>query len=1068
MFGNNVGIGTTAPRSKLDITGDLRFSGVMYDEDDNAVWIPGSTLQWMDTTAPLINLPTGATLCNLEAKASYRYIGNEVVYNFNTNNIITAPATVSTANYSLTLPQPLKTAAYASNSVIGDLLLNVTNATDTLTTTYKAYALVNADNTKATLRYLNGTTDASLAEFPINFTFRLQGTITYASPNIANNQPLPSTALPGKFVPDQDGHVAFNTGQTATARFDVKEDSATFPALKVTQAGTGDIIQVVDGLAPVLVIKDGGNVGLGITNPQHKLHVVGNTRIQGDAVVTGNWEVQGTTTYIDTYTAVTSNVTIENASGNGPALRVTQSGVGANYPIADFYDSDVSTTVPALRIADGGNVGVGTATPLYKLHVENLAYFPKGIISPGIQAQSVLSGGGVVTWTGTSLKWSNRVIAIPVEKVEFGSVGNINIECPLSGTIIYYSSLTGVSTVTCDANGIPMGGWDALWYVVTVGQSAASVQGNFVLTFHQNDTWRPTSNWILIAVYNGDTIYGGHIKWMPGQINFPYAGGVYNSQLGTNNWTTAVSVQASDGTVAAPSIAFSSDLDTGMYRPGDNKLGLVTAGVERVSVLANGNVGIGTTNPQSKFHIINTGNNATYGLLSIENNESFVFNTGLGVTAGLSFRTQWNGNNASPTTTMAQINCVKEQNANYGDSYLSFHTRYTADRGNGGEGVLSEKLRITSTGNVGIGTTAPLSLLSVEKNTSDDSSAVIRLSNRYGSGSLNPVGAGMRLVFTGYRDASSTHEIAAISAMKVNGDRGDYLVNGGELHFSTNPGISPYPERGNVQMVINKFGNVGIGNLSPSHRLHVNGNIVASGVLCTDRQRLCFSSPSDTNHSIYNNYANLDGEGSFDGMKMNVYAGLDIRTGNSLGATPALRMRINSDGNVGIGTNNPLTNLHLYMSGTGGPAIRFQNGSFLWGSGIGYSEFYVYNASAIGVFLPYGSTSWNVNGSDERIKQDITPLSDALSIITKLEPVTFKYKIDTSTTHHGFIAQNIEKVIPSQLIENKAADNIKQYLDGEDKVKTYNSEFLIPYLVKSVHELHEMVMKLTEQINNKP
>jgi len=52
------------------------------------------------------------------------------------------------------------------------------------------------------------------------------------------------------------------------------------------------------------------------------------------------------------------HVTIENASGNGPALRVTQSGVGANYPIADFYDNDVNTTVPALRIADGGNVGM--------------------------------------------------------------------------------------------------------------------------------------------------------------------------------------------------------------------------------------------------------------------------------------------------------------------------------------------------------------------------------------------------------------------------------------------------------------------------------------------------------------------------------------------------------------------------------------------------------------------------------------------------------------------------------------------------------------------------------------
>ena len=118
-----------------------------------------------------------------------------------------------------------------------------------------------------------------------------------------------------------------------------------------------------------MTMTTSGNVGIGTTMPSSKLHVIGNTRIEGDALITGNWEVQGTTTYIDTYTSVTSNVTINNASGNGPALRVTQSGVGANYPVADFYDNDVSTTVPALRIADGGNVGIGTGVPTQKLHV---------------------------------------------------------------------------------------------------------------------------------------------------------------------------------------------------------------------------------------------------------------------------------------------------------------------------------------------------------------------------------------------------------------------------------------------------------------------------------------------------------------------------------------------------------------------------------------------------------------------------------------------------------------------------------------------------------------------------
>ena len=87
-------------------------------------------------------------------------------------------------------------------------------------------------------------------------------------------------------------------------------------------------------------------------------------------VVAKNLNVSGTSTVVNTYTTVSSNISVLNLSGTGPALRVAQTGVGAGYPVADFYDNDVSTTVPALRIADGGNVGIGTTNPIYKLDVK--------------------------------------------------------------------------------------------------------------------------------------------------------------------------------------------------------------------------------------------------------------------------------------------------------------------------------------------------------------------------------------------------------------------------------------------------------------------------------------------------------------------------------------------------------------------------------------------------------------------------------------------------------------------------------------------------------------------------
>ena len=101
--------------------------------------------------------------------------------------------------------------------------------------------------------------------------------------------------------------------------------------------------------------------------------------VSGDVWVTGkittsNLQVLGTHTVVNGLETVTSNVTISNTAGFGPALRVSQTGTGANYPIADFYNVDVSTTVPALRIADGGNVGLGVLAPTHKLDVSGSAY----------------------------------------------------------------------------------------------------------------------------------------------------------------------------------------------------------------------------------------------------------------------------------------------------------------------------------------------------------------------------------------------------------------------------------------------------------------------------------------------------------------------------------------------------------------------------------------------------------------------------------------------------------------------------------------------------------------------
>ena len=57
-----------------------------------------------------------------------------------------------------------------------------------------------------------------------------------------------------------------------------------------------------------------------------------------------------------------------------------------------------------------------------------------------------------------------------------------------------------------------------------------------------------------------------------------------------------------------------------------------------------------------------------------------------------------------------------------------------------------------------------------------------------------------------------------------------------------------------------------------------------------------------------------------------------------------------------------------------------------------------------------------IKPSDETIKTDIKPIDSALEKLRNLKPVTFHYKEEYSTSpermHHGFIAQEFQKVLP--------------------------------------------------------
>ena len=115
-------------------------------------------------------------------------------------------------------------------------------------------------------------------------------------------------------------------------------------------------------------------------------------------------------------------------------------------------------------------------------------------------------------------------------------------------------------------------------------------------------------------------------------------------------------------------------------------------------------------------------------------------------------------------------------------------------------------------------------------------------------------------------------------------------------------------------------------------------------------------------------------------------------------------------------------------------------------------------ASDGGSHNPLGGTTWDTY-SDERVKENVTDISDALPTLDSLRPVTFNYtdaySSDTdipSTKKWGFIAQEFKDVIPEGVSE-------KAHYDYDD-FHILNTDMLVPLLVKAVKELKAEVEQL--------
>jgi hypothetical protein len=100
-----------------------------------------------------------------------------------------------------------------------------------------------------------------------------------------------------------------------------------------------------------------------------------------------------------------------------------------------------------------------------------------------------------------------------------------------------------------------------------------------------------------------------------------------------------------------------------------------------------------------------------------------------------------------------------------------------------------------------------------------------------------------------------------------------------------------------------------------------------------------------------------------------------------------------------------------------------------------------------------------MNTSDGRLKKDIVPVQNVIAKLKQLRPVTFTWKQDAAaqaglnvdtTTHYGFIAQEIEQVLPQVVVTGKDKLNIKTvaYTD------------IIPVLTEAMKQQQQLIQTL--------
>jgi len=754
-----------------------------------------------------------------------------------------------------------------------------------------------------------------------------------------------------------------------------------------------------------MVINHAGDVGIGTTSPDYNLDIHDSSKAlmrlksnatsgDGDAVL-----------YIDSSQAGESDIDFMHDGALNWRLR-TGDAAGTNFQIHD--DDDVSR----FTIKQDGNVGIGTAKPQTKLNVHgtistgrNLAREVGTVIAYSSQYQAARGAANVINGKknyedGSNVDW----ITASGQRTDAFVVIDLGASYAVDKFVIYNQN--EYSNSSREVKGFKLQGSsdNSTWVDVLVNECGRSN------AHESNPGWsfRIPGNWddddegtsyrywkFIMNTFHGTNSYGGVTELELYEANNTIDDEVSTSSLvaqdvysQTGNFSRGVAIGKGYGGTST----------------GENNL------------LVEGNVGIGVTSPQTKLHVFhptygvhrsiywseNPGNPATDNPLQmgyLGSSDPSYASGGLGLFKNTyeggvedeAVRIQANGDSwfkggdvgigtASPS---APLHIYKASNypevyVDYGTSgqKMSMHTgtagsvigysgyltigTITGSQGSG----LSEQMRITSGGNVGIGVTSPDNKLEVrgkiQASFNDTNHGMIvdnggTVRRDYGGG-----GAGFH--FTG-------------NAIWPTDYLGNYSAGGINFGSSTYPWNHVYTEglnaSGDVTTGTNLYVGTNTNNEIPKS-IYFGGTYGDNAYDHCVIERRVWSTGTEKQELLL--FSGNDGENVSGPDRIRLKAAqilFDTLNNSTDRATENTKMIIRAGGNVGIGTTSPDYKLHV--------------------SGDIY---------ATGNITAY---------SDLRAKSDIKKIENALDKIEKLNGYTFTMKDKRYT---GLIAQEVLKVLP--------------------------------------------------------